>query len=212
LLAAILIWEGLVDLPSLWPHVRQVPLSPANTDMVLMIFYQLTPRSDEDFSKLKDTYKDEISDRIAAARSNALSMAGVLMDEEVPPPASKGMSTLTIAGSASLGTPAAGSAPAAEVPADPPNARLGLLRALLSIGAFKQAYWILSTYSWICEPVPEMADLLLRLLSVSICIPVLDQEEYRGNQDRESLSTTAAVFCSGQKKCASAVTLIRYLR
>jgi len=95
-------------------------------------------------------------------------MAGVLMDEEVPPPAAKGASTLTIAGSSSLGTRAVVADTAPAPPTEPPNARLGLLRALLSIGAFQQAYWVLSTYSWICEPVPEVADLLLRLLCVSI--------------------------------------------
>lgn len=95
-------------------------------------------------------------------------MAGVLGDDTEPPPP-KGISSLTIAGAASgTSTSAASPAPVPVVPSDPPNARLGLLRALLSIGAFKPAYWILSNYSWICEPVPEIADLVLRLLNASV--------------------------------------------
>lgn len=96
-------------------------------------------------------------------------MAGVLADDTEPPPPPSKAGTLSIAGSALGSNAGAAAAQAAPVaPVDPPNVRLGLLRALLSIGALKPAYWILSTYSWICEPVPEVADLLLRLLNHSI--------------------------------------------
>lgn len=103
-------------------------------------------------------------------------MAGMLTDDsEPPPPPSRTASTLTIAGAASGGQSAASVTAAASTvaatpatPSEPPNVRLGLLRSLLSIGAFKPAFWILSTYNWISEPVPEIADLLLRILNYSI--------------------------------------------
>lgn len=159
---------------------------------------QLPPQSDDDFSKLKDKYRDEISDRIANARSNALAMAGMLLDDTEPPPP-KAASSLTIAGSAS-GASAAAPSPAVPVaPSDPPNARLGLLRALLSIGAFKPAYWILSNHSWICEPVPEIADLLLRLLNHSIA-PYYDSFVSPFAGKKENVEEKRASLCRPRQR------------
>ena len=53
-------------------------------------------------------------------------------------------------------------------PAEPVNSRVGLLRALLAIGALQPAFFILSTYSWICDSYPDIADLLLRICNHSI--------------------------------------------
>lgn len=159
---------------------------------------QLAPQSDDDFNKLKDKYRDEISDRIANARSNALAMAGMLMDDTEPPPP-KAASSLTIAGSASGTSSAAASQATPIVPVDPPNVRLGLLRALLSIGAITPAYWILSNYSWICEPVPEIADLLLRLLNHSI-LPYYNASVSPFASKKENVEEKKASLCQPRQR------------
>lgn len=123
-------------------------------------------------NKLKDKFKDDISDRIMAAKSNALSMAGVLADDG--PSSSlpqRPTGSISIAGSAAAAASAGEAAKQTDQQAkvtDPPNTRVGLLRALLSIGALQPAFFILSKYSWICEPHPDIADLLLRISNYSI--------------------------------------------
>lgn len=117
-------------------------------------------------NKLKDKFKDDISDRIMAAKANALSMTGVLADDGPPSLPQRPTGPISIAGSAAK---AAGeAAPATEKVSDPPNTRVGLLRGLLSVGAIEPAFFILSKYSWICEPHPDLADLLLRISNFAI--------------------------------------------
>lgn len=49
-----------------------------------------------------------------------------------------------------------------------PNQKLGILLALLSIGALRPALAILSKYRWMVDAHPEIADLLLRILRHSV--------------------------------------------
>lgn len=131
---------------------------------------QLHPSDDEGMNKLKDKFKDDISDRIMAAKANALSMAGMLADDGPPaaPLPQRPTGPISIAGSAAALKAAGEAAQTAMKAADPPNTRLGLLRGLLSIGALDAAFFILSKYNWICEPHPDIADLLLRISSHAI--------------------------------------------
>lgn len=48
------------------------------------------------------------------------------------------------------------------------NQKLGLLNALLSVGALRPAFAMMSKYPWVVDAYPEIADLVLRILKVSI--------------------------------------------
>jgi len=131
---------------------------------------QLHPTNEEDMNALKQKFSDDISDRIAKARSNALALAGVLADDGPPslsqarPPAG---STVTISGIAAANgrAPSPATTPVAN---EPVNAKVGLLRSMLAIGALEPAFYILSTYQWISDPYPEVAELLSRICNVAI--------------------------------------------
>lgn len=136
---------------------------------------QLYPTKEEDMKALKEKFADDISDRIAAAKSNALSMAGVLSDDApaslpLPPGRASLQSTGTVSIMGAAASNAAAATPAAppSPPKEPVNTRIALLRALLAVGALKPAFFILSTYPWLCDPFPEIAELLLRICNYSI--------------------------------------------
>ncbi|GAA5826823.1 hypothetical protein JCM5353_005408 [Sporobolomyces roseus] len=143
LTAAILIWHGFVKLSDLWNH-----LSP----------------SDEDLTAIDGKYREE---QAQLARSvggaNALAMAGALVDDETP--ASK--SAAASASSAPAASSSTASAPTVA-PQDLPNQKVGLLKALLVVGDVTHAMFILAQWPILVQAFPEIADLLNRLLSVSI--------------------------------------------
>ncbi|GAA5854301.1 hypothetical protein JCM8547_001771 [Rhodosporidiobolus lusitaniae] len=176
LATALLIWHGFVKLTDIWAH-----LSP----------------SDEDLLKIKSQYEAEQS---ALARSvggaNALAMAGALVDDEAPVKPTSSSST-----SAAASTSAAPPPP----PRPLPNQKLALLHALLTLGDLPHALFILSQYPFLVASSPDLADLLLRLLSVSLepaygSISVLRGE---GEQYREELTAwrpKVSVDAKGEKK------------
>lgn len=49
-----------------------------------------------------------------------------------------------------------------------PNQRLGLLHALLSVGALRPAISIISKFPWMVDAFPELSDLMIRVLNYSI--------------------------------------------
>jgi THO complex subunit 2 len=51
---------------------------------------------------------------------------------------------------------------------EPPNQKLGLLSALLSVGALRPAIAILSRFPWLVDAHPELADLILRIMKESL--------------------------------------------
>lgn len=128
--------------------------------------------------QLRDDYAEVISERIANAKGNALSMAGVLGDDmpldHVPAPRSaQNGASVSIMGAASASITVNGGSTVDEaqqspIKRQPANSRVGLLRALLSIGAIEPAQYILATYSWICDPFPDIAALILRFCNASI--------------------------------------------
>lgn len=164
--------------------------------------------------KLRDKYKEDISDRIANARSNALALAGVLADDGPSTSASARPSTqsvvtpgsVSILGSAAAATSGTGAASADAAPAQPANSRVGLLRALLAVGAFEDAFFILSNYPWISDPLPEIAELLLRICNHSISahyrnsVSPTTAAKSSESSDLEHLTTARARYSVPDKK------------
>lgn len=115
-------------------------------------------------------YKESISDRIAAAKMNALAIAAPLTDDTTP-----------------SGVPAARPVVQADIkPAEQkqkqlPNQILGLLSALLSVGALRPSIAILTKYPWMPAAYPEVADLYLRIIRVSL--QPLYETAYHSNMD-----------------------------
>ncbi|KAI5476268.1 Tho2 protein [Pseudohyphozyma bogoriensis] len=139
LMTALLIWHGFVKLADLWTH-----LSP----------------DDEDLAKLDGQYRDE---QAQLARNvgggNALAMAGALADDDAPAASPS---------SSAAAAKAAAAEAAAKAKRALPNQKLGLLRALLSIGDLPHSLFILSQYPVLTSANLDVADLLLRLLAQCI--------------------------------------------
>lgn len=53
-------------------------------------------------------------------------------------------------------------------PKDPPNQKLGLVRFLLSLGALRPAFTILSKFPWMVQAYPDVAGLVLRIMKLAI--------------------------------------------
>jgi THO complex subunit 2 len=101
-------------------------------------------------------YLANVQTRISGAKVSALALAAPLPQEGSLAPA-----------------PAKAKAPVAEQKkaADPkqvPNQKVGLLTALLAVGALKPAIAIMSKFPWLVNAHPEIADLMLRVLKLSI--------------------------------------------
>lgn len=101
-------------------------------------------------NKLYKKYQKALSDKVAAAKGNALSMAAPLSTDDDDTSASKA---------------AASAAAAAPVVKEPPNQRLGMLRAFLALGNLKHALFILARYPWLCGAYPDVASLYCRILN-----------------------------------------------
>lgn len=54
-----------------------------------------------------------------------------------------------------------------------PNQKLGVLNALLALGALRPAYALMSKFPWIVDSSPDLADLVLRIMRHSIA-PIYD--------------------------------------
>src|SRR5271154_126722 len=98
-------------------------------------------------------YMANVQSRIAGAKNSILAMAAPL--ESSP-----------------LSSQAKSKAPA-PVEAKKPefkdsNQKVGLLTALLAVGAVKPAISIMSKYPWLVDAHPEIADLMIRIMKVSI--------------------------------------------
>ncbi|GAA5910057.1 uncharacterized protein JCM6883_000540 [Sporobolomyces salmoneus] len=184
LMAAVLIWHGFVKLSDLWNH-----LSP----------------SDADLSKIDSKYRDE---QAQLARSvggaNALAMAGALVDDEAPSSAAKGAATTSSNPTASSSKTAPGTSSTTIPAEDLPNQKIGLLKALLVVGDITHSLFILTQWPILVHAFPEIADLLNRLLSVSLD-PAYDSisisrqhsqwaEEFRSEKSRSILDS------KGEKK------------
>lgn len=118
------------------------------------LYPHLTP-SDEDMEKEHKEYVASVQNRISAAKfNNALAMAAPLESKPARP------STST--------TETKKSAPPPPEPKRIPNQKLGILVALLSVGAFRPALAILSKFRWMVDAYPEIADLVIRVMKLSV--------------------------------------------
>ncbi|SCV72147.1 BQ2448_4841 [Microbotryum intermedium] len=140
LMTALLIWHGLVKLSDLWPH-----LSP--DDSVL--------------SKVESQYREDQEKAAASVGGgNALAMAGALVDDDAP----TAKPTMSTASNANGDAAAAAAKPGHVLP----NQRLGLIKAMLSLGDLAHALFVLSQYPALVFANLEVAALLNRLVVVSL--------------------------------------------
>ncbi|KIK65595.1 hypothetical protein GYMLUDRAFT_70692 [Collybiopsis luxurians FD-317 M1] len=118
------------------------------------LYPHLSP-SDSNMENVRAAYNKEVQSRISAAKMSQLAMAAPL--ESTP------------SSSSSKAKPApAPEAKKAPEPKDPPNQKAGILAALLSLGVLKPAIAILSRFPWMVDAHPEIADLLVRVMKLSI--------------------------------------------
>lgn len=112
-------------------------------------------------AKIDTLYRDE-QEKLARSvgGANALAMAGALVDDEAPAKATPA--------SASAAAKAAAAASAAKTPCALPNQKLGLLKALLTLGDVTHSLFILAQFPYLVPANLDIADLLNRLLSVAI--------------------------------------------
>ncbi|KAM6495643.1 Transcription factor/nuclear export subunit protein 2 domain containing protein [Amanita muscaria] len=106
--------------------------------------------SDEDMDAVHKEYLANIDSRIAGAKISQLALAAPLESSSQP-------------------------SQSKAAPAEPKkselrdhNQKIGLLSALLTLGALKPSIVILSKFPWLVDSNPEIADLILRLLRHSI--------------------------------------------
>jgi THO complex subunit 2 len=100
-------------------------------------------------------YENKVKERISGAKISQLAMAAPL--EAVPTSSS--------------------SKPRSSTPAEPKKAadtadsqpqKVGLLGALLTVGALRPAIAIMSKFPWVVDAYPEIADLMLRVMKHSL--------------------------------------------
>lgn len=96
-------------------------------------------------------YLADVQSRISGAKTSQLAMAAPLESSS----------------SQSKSKPAVEEKKLPE-PKQPSNQKADLLSALLSVGALKPAFAIMSRFPWLVDAHPEIADLMLRIMTVSI--------------------------------------------
>ncbi|KAJ7067990.1 transcription factor/nuclear export subunit protein 2-domain-containing protein [Mycena amicta] len=125
------------------------------------LYPHLSP-NDDNMDQLLNDYLADVQTRMTGRKPNALATAAPLSQDERPAaPATKAK---------------AAPAPDQKKTAEPkkiPNQKVGLLAALLAVGAMKPAVSIMSKFPWFINAHPEIADLMLRILKLSIA-PLYD--------------------------------------
>ncbi len=106
------------------------------------LVHQITP-ANEEMDAVHKKYLTACNSRIAGAKMSALAMAAPLESSS-----SYGGSKTRNA------TPAEAKKP--EAIKEMPNQRLGLLHALLSVGALRPAISIISKFPWMVDAFPEL--------------------------------------------------------
>ncbi|KAF7355034.1 THO complex subunit 2 [Mycena sanguinolenta] len=183
--AAILIREGFITLEDLYPHVSDIfrtptfwPDSPPSQ--------QLSP-GDADMDQVNKDYLADVQTRISGAKVSALALAAPLTQDGGPSlPSAKTKASAT-------------EQKKAADPKKTPNQKVGLLTALLSVGALKPALAIMSKFPWLVDAHPEIADLMLRVLKLSISplyesLLVTKERNPSFNQPRARYGTTGVSY------------------
>ena len=118
---------------------------------------QITP-DDAGFQDIHKKYLASIDTRISGAKISQLAMAAPLesghSSKSRPPPPPPPPPPVEVRKS--------------QESEEIPNQKLGVLNALLSVGALRPAIALISKYPWIVDASPEIADLMLRILKHSI--------------------------------------------
>jgi len=113
-----------------------------------MPMIQLSP-SDQDMDSYHKDYLDQVHQRITDAKVTQLAMAAPLE-------------------STNSGFKEPGEETLKALDWKPPNQKAALVSALLSVGALRPAFAILTKYPWFVDAHVELADLVLRILRHSI--------------------------------------------
>lgn len=111
---------------------------------------------DADMEQVHKDYEAKVKERISGAKISQLAMAAPL----------EAASTYSSSSKARPSTPAESKKPA-ETPDIPPQ-KVGLLNALLAVGALRPAIAIMTKFPWLVDAYPEIADLMLRVMMQSI--------------------------------------------
>ncbi|KAJ3922736.1 transcription factor/nuclear export subunit protein 2-domain-containing protein [Lentinula edodes] len=118
------------------------------------LYPHLSP-DDSDMDNVRSAYMKEVPSRVSSAKMSQLAMAM---------PLESGTSLLSSV-KTKVAAPEIKKVPE---PKNPPNQKTGILLALLSIGAMKPAVGILSRFPWLVDAQPDIADLLIRIMKLSI--------------------------------------------
>ncbi|THH02395.1 hypothetical protein EW026_g445 [Hermanssonia centrifuga] len=130
------------------------------------IYPHITPTDGEMEDNLHKQYLASVASRISGAKVSLLAMAAPLESSS-----SSNIKTQQT-------TPAETKSTKPEVK-EVPNQKLGLLNALLALGALRPALTMLSKFPWMVDAFPEIADLMLRILKHSIA-PVYESYQPEG--------------------------------
>lgn len=148
-LTALLIKIGFISLRDLYPH-----LWPLDEDM---------PAVRE--ARQKDLAEKEKLNRPGGGASNALMMAGALVDDTLP---NGGRSRDTATTKPDAAAKSLDETEDKEKTDEPADQKVALLICLLTIGAVPEALFILGRFPWLPEAYPELFDLINRILHYSI--------------------------------------------
>lgn len=151
LMAAILIREGFISPEDLYPHVSVSGSLVLSSSQFIISVLQITP-ADDRMADWHNDYLANVESRIAGAKISQLAMAA---------PLESGTGTKTRSSAAPEPTKASGLSKV-------PNQKVGLLNALLAVGALRPAVAILSKSPWVVDAFPEIADLMIRVLKHSV--------------------------------------------
>ncbi|TFY81790.1 hypothetical protein EWM64_g2223 [Hericium alpestre] len=126
------------------------------------LYPHITPTDEDMEEKEHKAYLASVDTRIANAKISQLAMAA-------PLESSDSRNNKSRPSTVSEPKPAA----AAPEPKQPPNQKLGVLIALLSVGALRPAFALLSRFRWLVDAHPEVADLIIRAVKHAIA-PLYD--------------------------------------
>lgn len=122
--------------------------------LLIMLQLQLSPQ-DVDMNQVHNKYEAKVKDRLSSAKTSQLAMAAPLE-----------AATLSSHSKPRLPSPTESKKPAEST--DFPPQKVGLLNALLAVGALRPAVAILTKFPWVVDAYPETADLMLRVVKTSI--------------------------------------------
>lgn len=128
-------------------------------------------------------YLADVQSRISGAKTSQLAMAAPL--ESVSSPQSKAKAAAPVE-----------QKKLDEAVKEPSNQKTGLLTALLAVGALKPAIAILTKFPWLVDARPEIADLMLRVMKLSLS-PIYDASAFNKERNPSFTQPRARYGTSG---------------